>query len=495
MARPKLSLIVSVYNKAPFLRRCLDSVAKQMTDGVQVIVIDDASTDGSDNIMLEYDQFDRLYLLENGGVSRARNEGLDYAKGKAVAFLDADDALEDGAIRKMLRYAEDVDKWPIIQFGQSRHYNDGRVTEYCAESRPYDVPDVPRYWMMVRNKVYSRKFIVAHSVRFDETMGFGEDECFNIDLISEAGGLIHTKSILVQHHMDDLDSICRGGSVKCEKAQKLYSAVYRRMRDTKNEDVKKWLKNRLDMLRQTTMFRKAGFTTKGLGKYDVVYLLKNSPVNEELRYSLRSVDCFFGHNKVWFVGGQPDWLVPDERLALSQHDASKYKNVRNMLVEVCKNDEMTDDFWLFNDDFFILTPFCDDVPNYYNGTLQEQIKRCEEADGGITEYTANLRHLVETLERAGLPTLNYSIHKPMLINRRKALEVLEKFPDESMFRALYGNYWGVGDTDEVDCKIRRTDRGIREGRKFVSTQDESFEFGIVGRQLRDMFSEQSRFER
>ena len=65
MGSPKLSLIIPVYNKAPFLRRCLGSVAGQMSDGLQVIVIDDASTDGSDKIMLGYDMFDRIYMLEN----------------------------------------------------------------------------------------------------------------------------------------------------------------------------------------------------------------------------------------------------------------------------------------------------------------------------------------------------------------------------------------------------------------------------------------------
>ena len=186
MARPKLSLIIPVYNKAPFLRRCLDSIEKQLTDEVQAVIIDEASTDGSDKIILEYDKFDWIYLLENGGVSKARNEGLDYAEGEAVAFVDADDALEDGAIEKMLTYAERVDKWPIIQFGQKRLFPDNRVYLKCAEKGSYTVESVPKYWQMVWNKVYSLDFIRRHSVRFREDMGFGEDEVFNIELLCRA---------------------------------------------------------------------------------------------------------------------------------------------------------------------------------------------------------------------------------------------------------------------------------------------------------------------
>ena len=166
-----------------------------------------------------------------------------------------------------------------------------------------------------------------------------------------------------------------------------------------------------------------------------------------------------------------------------------------MLVEVCKNDEITPEFWLFNDDFFILQTAGDDLPQFYNGTLQEQIERCELREGGRTDYTERLRHLVKTLESAGLPTLNYSVHKPILVNRKKALEVLEKFPSEPMFRALYGNYWRIGGVNRKDCKIRRCDRELNPRLQFVSTQDDSFKYGLVGMQLQERFNKPSRFER
>lgn len=232
----------------------------------------------------------------------------------------------------------------------------------------------------------------------------------------------------------------------------------------------------------------------GTGKRDIVYLLKQSPVNEELRYSLRSVDINFAYRKIWFAGGKPDGIEPDGYIPVTQGSWDKFKNVRNSLIEVCKNDKISKDFWLFNDDFFVLRPCDDSLPQYYNGTLEEQIERVERNEGGRTEYTEHLRHLVDTLEKAGLPALNYSVHKPMLVNRKKALEVLEKYPDEPMFRALYGNYCCIGGVDEPDCKIRRCDKYIKKGRRFVSTQDDSFEWGIVGQLLRDMFDTPSKFE-
>lgn len=157
MGSPKLSLIIPVCNKAPFLRRCLDSVAKQMRDDVEVIVIDDCSTDGSDKIILEYSEFNRIYLLDNGGVSAARNEGLEYAKGKAVAFLDADDALLPYALDNLVAYADRIDKWPIIQFNQKRINSSGNIAYSNTPKGSYERFSLPKHWQMVWNKVYSKK--------------------------------------------------------------------------------------------------------------------------------------------------------------------------------------------------------------------------------------------------------------------------------------------------------------------------------------------------
>lgn len=489
MEKPKLSLIIPVYNKAPFLRRCLDSVAKQMREDVQVIVIDDASTDGSDKIMLEYSEFDRIYLLENGGVSAARNEGLEYAKADAVAFLDADDALLPFALQNMVAYAERVDKWPIIQFGQKRINSNGDVHYSNAMKGSYERTGLPKHWQMVWNKVYSLELIREHSVRFREDMYFGEDELFNVDLLECVPKIWHTPHTLVAHHMDDMNSICRGGSVNCKACQKLDDAYTKKIEACEDKEWRDWMTHRRSYLRSCKMFKDAGYITKGTGKRDIVYLLREGK-NEELVYSLRSVEENFAYRRVWFAGGKPDGLEPDEYMPIKQDAPSKWQNVRNMLVEVCKNDNISKDFWLFNDDFFVLEPCDDKLPTFYWKTLDDWIEHCKNA----AEYAGRLRHLKKTLEDAGLPIVNYALHVPMLINRKKALEVLEKYPDEPMFRALYGNYVGLNGVEMADYKLRRMDKKIEPGHIFVSTQDDSFHSGIVGRQLRDRFKYKSRFE-
>ncbi|MBR0341684.1 MAG: hypothetical protein IJH64_05485, partial [Oscillospiraceae bacterium] len=247
------------------------------------------------------------------------------------------------------------------------------------------------------------------------------------------------------------------------------------------------------------IFQRFGVGTREIGKYDIVYFLKDTPDNAELRYSLRSVAENLKHRKVWFYGGCPGGLKPDGSVRVLQGAPTKWQNVRRMMELVCKNNNITEDFWLFNDDFFILKPMSEDMPVQYDGTLSEKIATTEERRGKSIDWTRQLRKLQELLTKAGKPELNYAVHKPMLINRKKMLEVLEKYPYEPMIRALYGNYWELGGVDSPDKKVmKRHITGLSDKVKdwdFVSTSDASFSNGNIGEWLRDRFNRPSRFER
>ena len=89
---PRVSVIVPLYNKAPYVRRALDSIARQSFRNFEVIIIDDASTDEGPEIVRAYgDQRIQLITQRNMGPGAARNRGLDVARGEFIAFLDADD--------------------------------------------------------------------------------------------------------------------------------------------------------------------------------------------------------------------------------------------------------------------------------------------------------------------------------------------------------------------------------------------------------------------
>ena len=98
------------------------------------------------------------------------------------------------------------------------------------------------------------------------------------------------------------------------------------------------------------------------------------------------------------------------------------------------------------------------------------------------------------LKADGKDRLDYAMHVPMLINRKKGLEVLQRFPNVPMFRSLYGNYWRIGGTLMDDVKIQNNNDIPGKDWRFVSTSDGSFEHGRVGDYIRKQFKDASKYE-
>lgn len=109
---PLLSVIVPVYNVEAYLARCLDSILAQNLDAMEVILVDDGSTDSSGTICDSYAAKDprvRVIHKENGGLSSARNAGLDICRGEYIAFVDSDDWIEPDAYENMMQTARELD--------------------------------------------------------------------------------------------------------------------------------------------------------------------------------------------------------------------------------------------------------------------------------------------------------------------------------------------------------------------------------------------------
>ncbi len=113
-----LSVIVPVYNVEAYLTRCLDSLAKQSLKDIQVILINDGSTDGSlsilENYVQKYPHLFEIYTKPNGGLSDARNNGLQYVKGEYIGFIDSDDFIEPNMFESMLKQAKTLDSDIIV---------------------------------------------------------------------------------------------------------------------------------------------------------------------------------------------------------------------------------------------------------------------------------------------------------------------------------------------------------------------------------------------
>lgn len=180
---------------------------------------------------------------------------------------------------------------------------------------------------------------------------------------------------------------------------------------------------------------------------DVVYFIKDGTRNEEFRYSLRSICKNMPFARVWVFGGCPTNIVPDVRIRVQQEGITKWDRVHAMFKLACENKELSENFILFNDDFFIMKP-TDRIDPYYRDTLEEHVKVL-----GQGLYAHMLTGIDEELKSRKLSTYSYELHIPFIFNKKKLLKLLEDNPDLRCTRTMYGNTYKIGGERKSDVKI------------------------------------------
>ena len=224
---------------------------------------------------------------------------------------------------------------------------------------------------------------------------------------------------------------------------------------------------------------------------DIVYFVKESESNEELRYSLRSLKNF-PHSKVWIYGYCPSWCNPDYYVPITQDQDNKWHNVGKMLRELVLNPKISRKFWLFNDDFFIMDKV-EKACNYHHGDLYKRIVKLEDYYKRSTGYSIALRQCAKEVEAISNYSRNYELHVPMLVDRLKMKE-LHNVANSYGFRSLYGNYFNIKSSEMRDVKIANL-ADKYQGGCYLSTDDTSFKYGAVGRQIRERFPDNCKYEK
>lgn len=125
-----ISVIIPVYNKEEYLRQCVDSVLAQNYRDLEILLVDDGSTDESLSICRAYEKEDsrvRVIEKENGGASSARNLGIEEAKGEYIGFVDADDWIEPGMYETLQAFLSDNEEYPFAQLMSRNYAPDGKL--------------------------------------------------------------------------------------------------------------------------------------------------------------------------------------------------------------------------------------------------------------------------------------------------------------------------------------------------------------------------------
>lgn len=197
----KVSVIVPVFNVVDYVDKCIESILKQTFQDYELIIVNDGSTDGSEQKCREWEKKSHNIVFvsqNNRGVSAARNEGLSISKGEYVAFVDGDDYVEPNYLEEMVNCAEENQDAEIILCGY-KYDDSGEVSEYgfFSENKSFDRTDrislicraIGVYEEDIKRKthvgtpwakLYSRKFLTDNKIVFDEDMPRMQDLIFNI---------------------------------------------------------------------------------------------------------------------------------------------------------------------------------------------------------------------------------------------------------------------------------------------------------------------------
>ncbi len=225
MGIPRVSVIIPVYNVEKYLRECLDSIVNQTLREIEIICVDDGSTDGSPEILREYGERDcRITIIsqENRGISSARNHGAEVASGEYFYFMDGDDILERDALSKLYKLSEEKSLDVLYFDGESffeteelRETKKNYITYYARKGDYSRVMTGPQmlHEMILADEYRSSlclQFISSvhyrqENLRFEEGI-IGEDNIFTFQCIMPAHRVYHTKDVFFHRRV-------RGNSV------------------------------------------------------------------------------------------------------------------------------------------------------------------------------------------------------------------------------------------------------------------------------------------
>lgn len=206
---PRISVIVPVYNSEEYLKDCLFSVLHQTLTDIEIIVIDNGSTDGSSahlgQLAANHGRIKVITLAKNQGVSIARNVGLDHAEGEYVAFCDSDDSVPPGAYKSM--YTEAVRSKADIVVGNYKE---------TSEEHSIFVSDIPlsrkvtffsyMHSGAVWNHLFRRSFLKRNRILFSPNYSHGEDTLFLAQAYSAKPHLAGTHRAVYQYMIREQSS-------------------------------------------------------------------------------------------------------------------------------------------------------------------------------------------------------------------------------------------------------------------------------------------------
>ena len=238
-----ISVIMPVYNTEQYLRGALASVLGQTYTDLELIAVNDGSTDSSPEILKEAAASDkRVRIIDqpNGGVSRARNAALDAARGEWIYFMDSDDAIDPDMLKKLMELSEGAD---VVISGVNEHdlkkdkevitaYGLPDVTLRSREEIGDYLENIFRYskrgvfWNFLWNRLTRADLIRDAHLRFEEDVRLGEDFLFNTEVLKRASFVRVTGAAYYHYFVRGFQSLTgRFDPNELERRKRMYRAM------------------------------------------------------------------------------------------------------------------------------------------------------------------------------------------------------------------------------------------------------------------------------
>ncbi len=232
-----LSVVVPVYNAEKFLDKCIQSIIEYQGADLEVIIVDDGSKDHSLEVCRKWAERDRrikVFSKQNGGVSSARNFGIDNAQGQYITFCDSDDYYSPHAletIRSALGNGCDLYLFCYNKFSAKKGYTPNLVLDQDIILTSEELAkDFWKYYSggMINcgtNKVFCRSLILESGLRYDENMTFAEDATFNLQYLKKTRRLYMISKTLYNYISNDTQAIKRRHKDYFKMHEKMFGAI------------------------------------------------------------------------------------------------------------------------------------------------------------------------------------------------------------------------------------------------------------------------------
>lgn len=214
----KVSIIIPVYNAELYLEKCINSAINQTYKDIEIICINDGSTDKSLEILNNFcDDRIKITDIKNHGVGYARNLAISQATGDFIIFLDSDDYIEKTCCEDLVKNQEE-NNTDLVFCGHYTKTPDGKLCSQWIPTITYSkTPITDRYritkHLVVTKKLFKTSIIKEHNIQFDITLHYAEDSLFLVQYLSHCGNISGIKKMLYTDVVNP-KSLCRNSEFR-----------------------------------------------------------------------------------------------------------------------------------------------------------------------------------------------------------------------------------------------------------------------------------------